>query len=136
MLIATFATGLRRVTRVNFDHLNTPFLSLVADQAIQLRKRPTVQASFVLNVLVAFPSAHLGGGSDIGEIFEDEGAAWWSILNNAFGEDMITIPVEALLLFAQLFQVAFSGLCSFGLQFSFEAEPTTINFFPLPLPEK
>ena len=53
------------------------------------------------------------------------------MLNNAFGEDMIAVPVESQPLAAQLLQVAFRRLCSFGLQFSLEAEAAAVHFFPM-----
>lgn len=55
--------------RVNLDHGDTPFLRFVGDEAIELGKRPTVQASFVVNVLVLLASPHLGGLANVGEVF-------------------------------------------------------------------
>jgi len=90
-----------------------------------------MQTTFLLNVLVVLPSSHVGGVSNIGEIFEHESAARSDVLHNAFGENVVTIPVESLLLLAQLFQVTFSRLCSFGLQFAAETKRAAVYFFPV-----
>ena len=135
MLIATTTAGLARVAWVDSHNLNPAFLRFVADEAVQLGKAPTVQAAFGL-ALLAFARSQLRGLPNIGEVFQDDGAASMGMLNDAFGEDMIAIPVESLLPLAQLFQVPLCGLCSFGLQLASEAEVAPIHFFPMTASEK
>ena len=69
MLEATSTTGLTRMPGVYFDHLDTLSLCLIVDKAEKLGKAPTMQTSFVVNVLVVFASSHLRRLSNIGEIF-------------------------------------------------------------------
>ncbi len=132
MLIATPATGLGRVPGINPDYLYPLFLSFVIQECVELGKAPTVQFAFVVNVLVLFPSPYLGGISDVDEVFQHDRAARSSMLDNAFGEDMIAIPVESQALTRQLLEVSFGAFCSFGLQFSLEAETAAVYFFPMP----
>ncbi len=86
--------------RVNLDYSHASLLSFVGDEVIQLGKCPTVQAPFVLNMLVLFAASHLGGPPNVAEVFQHNGRARGSILYNALAQHMVTIPVEALLPFA------------------------------------
>ena len=116
---------------VNLDHLDPAFLCLVRGEIVQLGKRPTVQLPLVLDVLVLLASTQMRRLTNIGEVLEDEGSPWRSVLNEAFGEDMICVPAESPLLARQLLEMSFRRLCSFGLQLSFETEATTLDFFPV-----
>lgn len=136
MLVATTGTGLRGVTRVNSEHADTPLLPFVGDELIQLCKCPTVQTAFVLNVLVFLASSHFGRVPDTAEVLKDKSAANGGIGNDAFGDEVIARPVESRLLATQLLEVLFRRFCSFGLQFSFEAEATAVNLFPTPLSQE
>src|SRR5205085_11144137 len=96
-LMSTFATGLGRVSRVDFHDLDTSFLCFVEDEAIQLSKAPPVKTSLRVSFL-AFAIANLRGCSNVGEIFQNESAARSGMLNNSLREDVIAIPVESHLL--------------------------------------
>ena len=122
--------------RVNLDYSNAYLLSFVGDEVVQLGKCPIVKAPFVLNMLVLFAASHLGGLSNVAEVFQHNGRAKGSILYNALAQQMVAIPVEALLPFAQLLQVALSRLRSVGLQFSPETERATVDLFPMTIAKK
>jgi len=131
MLIATGAAHLGRVSRVYLLDRDTTGLRLIANEAIQLGKCPTVQASFVLDVLIVLASAHFRGLPNVGEIFKDNRTACGGMLDKAFREDVITVSVESHLLLRQLFQVPLSGLRSFRLELTPQTETAAINFLPV-----
>ena len=121
---------------VDLDNGSTTLLRFIDDEAIQLGKCPTVQIALVRNVLLLFASSHLGMVSNVFEIFQDNRRAWKSVLDDPFGKDMSTIPVETRLLPRQLLQVSLGRLRSVGLQLSREAEITAVYFFPASIAEE
>lgn len=134
-LMPTPATRLRGVPRVNLDHGDPLRLRLVLYKAVELRKAPPVQPSFVLGLLVR-ASAHLGGLSDSGEVFQHDGTARGGVLDDAFREDVIVIFAAPKLLARQLAQVSLSASGAFGLQLSTEAEGAAVLLFPPLLAEE
>jgi hypothetical protein len=136
MLIPTATTRLRGVPRVYPLDTDASLLPFIGDEGIQLGKRPAMESSFVLNVLMLFATSHLGGLSNVTQVFQDNRAARGCLLDNPFGENVVTVPVEAQSLPCQLFQVAFGTFCSLGLQFSLEAEIAAVNLFPTRRPKK
>ena len=78
-----------------------------------------------------FPFAMSDSFSKIGQVLKHHRTARGSTLNNAFGEDMVTIPVETHLLVRQLFEMPFGRLRSFGLQVATETERPPVNLFPV-----
>lgn len=136
MLIATLRAGLTGMPGIDLDHGNTSLLPFISDEVIQLGKRPTMQLSLVINILVVLAPSHLGIVSNVLEVFQDNHRAWGSVLDDTLGEDMIAIPVEASLLPRQLPQMSLRRLRSVGLQFSLEAERAAIDFFPVPITEE
>jgi len=122
--------------RIDLDYADPSFLGFVGEEIIELGKRPTVQPAFGVNLFVLLASSYLGMVSDVLEMFQDERGTWESILNDTLGEDMIAIPVEASLLMRQLPQMSRSRFRSVGLQFSLEAEMTTVNLFPVSTAEE
>jgi hypothetical protein len=98
-------------------------------ELVELGQRPTVQLPLVWDVLVLLASAQMRRLTNSGEVLEDEGSPCRSVLNEAFGEDMICVPAQSPLLARQLPERSFRRLCSFGLQLSFETEATTLDFF-------
>jgi hypothetical protein len=118
------------MARVYFDHAHPTFLCLVGQETMELCKAPTMQASFGLQLL-AGTTSDLGGTTNVGQVLKHNGTARASMLNNAFRKDMVAVPVKSQSLPAQLLQVAFGRLCSFGLKFSLEAEAAAVHFFPV-----
>ncbi len=121
---------------VNLDHSDTALLPFVGDEVVQLGKCPTVQAAFVRNVLVLFASAYLGGIPDLGEVFQDNGSTWGSMLDNPLRQYMVTVPVKTRLPLRQLLQMAFGRFASFGLELTADAEVAMVNLFPARRPKK
>jgi len=130
MLIATTGTHLGSVAGVYPFNGYATFLRFVEREAIQLGKAPTVQAALGVSFL-ACAISDARGVTNVREVLKDNRTARRCILNDALGEDMICIPVEASLPLAQLFQVAFGRLRSVGLEFSANAEGTAIKLFPV-----
>jgi hypothetical protein len=131
MLITTRTTRLTGVAGVYLCDAYPSLLPLVGNEVVELGKRPTVQASFVINVLLALASSHFRGVADVGQIFEDESRACRCMLDKTFGEDVIAVPVEAQSAARQLLEMSFRAFCPFGLQLSLEAETTPFYFFPV-----
>lgn len=136
MLIATTGAGLRGTPGVDLDHGNSVLLALIGDEIVQSSKGPTVQLALIVNVLVLLASSHPGGLPNMLKIFQDDGTARRSMLNNALRQNMIAIPVEANLLPRQLPQMPLGRLRSVGLQLSLEAEIAAVNLFPVPITKK
>lgn len=130
-LVPTARTHLGGMSRINPFDSNPTFLGFVEREAVELGKRPTVQLALVGYILVPLATAHPGRVSHIGEVLKDDGTASRDVLDDAFGENMIAIPVESLLLLAQLLQVSLGRLCSFGLQLATEAKIPAVNLFPV-----
>jgi hypothetical protein len=135
-LIATSATRLAGVAWVDALDTNTVFLGFVESKAVELRKTPTMQATFRVSVLSVLATPHLGVFTNIGQVLKDNRCAWLGMLDDMFGENVVAIPVESHLLLTHLFQVAFGTFCSFGLQFAAETETAAVNLFPVATAEK
>lgn len=116
---------------INPDYLDPVFLPFVFDKGVELRESPTMQFPLVLNVLVLFTTPDLGRFTDVGEVFQDNRCPSWGVLDDAFTQDVVTIAVESLLLFAHLFQVTFGRLRSVRLELATETEGTAIYPFPV-----
>src|SRR5947209_10857681 len=108
MLKLASRASLTRMSWVNFDHLNTPGLRFVVDEAKQLGKCPTVQASLGFHVLVVFATSDLGTLPNVGQVLQDNGTARGSTLYDAFAQDMIVIFSLPQQVTRKLFQVPFS----------------------------
>jgi len=85
-----------------------------------------MQASLVLNVLVAFASSYLGGVPNVGEVLKDDGTARSGMLDKAFGEDVVMVFASPKLFAAQLLEMPLSRAAAFGLQFAFQTEGTSL----------
>jgi hypothetical protein len=118
-------TGLASVARVNCYQFQAAFKSLITKKRAELGKRPAMQTA------LPFATSQTGAASNFGQILNHNRCAWGSTLHNAFGENVVTIPVEAHLPTTKLSQVAFSRLGAFGLQRSFKPEVTAVYFFPV-----
>ena len=73
-----FMTPLRSVPRIHRFHTATEGFGLVSEEACQLCERPGVQSTF------GFASAGLDTGSDIREIFDNDGGSWQDVRQDAF----------------------------------------------------
>lgn len=135
-LIPTSATGLRGMARVNAFNTDTALIGLVERKTIQLLKRPTVQFSLRVFLPVAFATSYPGRLTNVSQVLKDDGSSCGGTVYKAFGEDMIAIPVEALLLATQALQVAFGRPGSFGLQVATQTEPAAVNLFPVATAKK
>src|SRR2546429_1450984 len=136
VLMITLRTSLRGMSRVNLDHLDTAFLSLICDEVVKLSKRPSMQPTFSRDILVLFAASNLAILSDVFEVFQNDRTPWVCVLDDTLAEDMITISVETRLPFTQFLEMTFSGFTSFRLQLAPNAEILTVNFFPLAIAKK
>lgn len=134
MLRATVRAGLTGVTRVNLDHADPALLGFVDQEALELGKAPTMELP--LRVLFLALAANLRIGAKMGQVLNHNGRARGGILNDALGEDVITIPVKSQRATGHLFQVTFRAFCSFGLQLATETESAALNLFPVATSQK
>ncbi len=130
MLIATLATGLRGMSRVNPDDSNASRLRLVRDKRVQLGKAPAMQPSFILDMLVLLASAYLAGLSNVRQVLKHNGRAIGAGLHDAFGKDVIVITMQPKLFLAQLLEMSPGRASAFGLQLSSETEEAPFLLFP------
>ena len=107
-LVPTFAASLACVSWVNFDHLHATGFSFVGQEAMELSKAPRVETALGLDILSVLASTDFRGLANVGEVFQDEGAAWGCILHNAFGEDMVVVSSLPQQFTRKFFQVPFS----------------------------
>jgi hypothetical protein len=129
-LVATAATSLTRVAGVNFDHLNTTRLGLVAQEAMELSERPGMQTALGLNIFVSLASSYLGSVSNSSQVLKDNGAAWCGVLDYALGENVVMVKSQPKQLTRKLFQVPFGRLCTTLLKLATKAEDATFLLFP------
>jgi len=134
MLRATVRAGLTGVTRVNLDHADPALLGFVDQEALELGEAPTMEPS--LRVLFLALAANLRIGAKMGQVLNHNGRARGGILNDALGEDVITIPVKSQRATGHLFQVTFRAFCSFELQLATETESAALNLFPVATSQK
>jgi len=129
--MSTFRTGLRGVTRVNFDYLDTTLLCFVCDKVIELSKGPSMQLALSRDILILFASSNLTILSDVLEVFQNDSATRSSVLSDTFAKDMIAISVETRLMLTHFLEVTLSGLRSFRLQFAPYTKILPVSFFPM-----
>ncbi|EFH82002.1 hypothetical protein Krac_2773 [Ktedonobacter racemifer DSM 44963] len=124
-LMPTTRTGLRGMTRINAFNHHSLFLPFVDNEAVQLRKGPGMQLT------LSFTFAMSDSFSNIGQVLKHNCCSRGYALHDAFGEHMVTVPVEKHLLTRQLFEMPFGRRGSFGLKFATETERTAVNLFPV-----
>jgi hypothetical protein len=81
------------------------FLRLVIHEGEELRERPAMELPSGLHVLAAVAASDVGCFADVLEVLEHDGCPCGHALHNAFGEHVITIPVEPRLLSSQFLEV-------------------------------
>ncbi len=134
MLMSTFGTHLGSVSWINLHYSYPACLGFVGQEAMQLGKRPAMQAAFVHHVLLAAPD--LGSLTNVGEVFQNNGTARCSVVDKAFGEDMVVISSLPKPFPRELAQVAFRTLCAFGLKDPAETKNAAFLFLPSSLTQE
>src|SRR6266571_4365009 len=107
MLIPTPTTRLAGMSGVNLGHSNPPCLCLVGQKAMELGKRPTMEAAFGLDVFVRLSASDLGSFADILQVLKHNGTAWGRILNDAFTQHMVMVSSLPKPLTRKFLQVPF-----------------------------
>jgi hypothetical protein len=120
----TFRAGLTGVPWVNFDHLNSACFSFIAQEAVELGKRPGVQTALTLTFFVSntFPN--------IGQVLKNNRAARSGVLNNSFTEDVVMVSSLAKQFPTQLFEMSLSRSGAFCLKLATETENAAFLLFP------
>ena len=118
------------MSRVNLDHGHTACFSFVGQEAVKLSKRPRVDTALALDILSVLASSDLGGLSNVGQVFQNEGRSGGCILHNAFAEDVIVVSSLPKQFARKLLQVPFSRFCSFSLEFTSDTEHASLLLFP------
>jgi hypothetical protein len=93
------------MARVNLDHLDTPFLGFVGEEAMELGKAPTMEPTLILGMLL-----HGGPVSNTGQVLKHDGCALWCVLHNALGDNMIVISALPKQFTREFTQVTFRAL--------------------------
>lgn len=109
--------SLRGMPRVHPSHRTTSCFCLVPDKARQLGEGPAMQEAFIRGLALGFDAA-----PNVGQVFKDNCAPWFSRLNNVFTEHMITVAPKPRLLLAHVAQVALGTLGPGFLQGSSQFE--------------
>src|SRR5450432_1145647 len=89
-----------------------------------------MEMSLCLNGLVALATPNLGSEANVLQVLKDKGSPLWSILDNAFGEDVIMVFSLPKQLTRKRFQVPFSRFGATLLKFAFDAEETAFLLLP------
>ena len=131
MLISTLATGLGRISRVYLDNRNTPFMSFIGEEALELSKRPAMQAA----LCVCMP-LHLCSTTNMGQVLNHDSAPWSSILNNSLAEYMVMVFTLAQQFPTQAFEMPLRRVGAFCLKLATQTEDTTFLLFPSTAPQK
>jgi hypothetical protein len=96
-----------------------------------------MQASFVVSLLAGgFAPSHLGGLSNVLQVFQGDGRPCGRVLHDAFTQDVIVIFASPKLFPAHRLQMSPGGAGAFGLQLSFHSEGPPLLFFPSPLSQE
>src|SRR5690349_7117250 len=115
---------------VNCHYPHTRFLSFIAKKSSKLGKRPAMQTPS------AFPTALFGCLSNFTQFFNHNSSARGTRLDDAFTENVITVPSKPLHFTSQFFKLIFGRLCAFGLQGTLNPEITAVKALPLPFTKK
>lgn len=134
--MTTFRASLAGVPRIDFDDLHAALSSFIDQERVELSKRPRVQTTFGLNILVLFASSNLACTANVSQILNHDGRARGGVLDDSFREDMITVPVKTSLTTSQFLEMTLGRLASFGLKLALEAEIATVNLFPTTVAKK
>ena len=123
-LVPTARTGLTGVSWVNLDDRHPACLGLVPEEAVELVKAPTVEAS------LPFALSHLRSFANVAQVLDNNGSSWVSVLHNALGEDMIVVFSLPKQFARKFFQVPFGRFASFFLKLATKAEDAAFLFLP------
>lgn len=110
---------------VNRHYTHTSLLRLVLKKAAYLGETPAMQPP------PTFAPALVSGVSNFGQVLNHNRRASPDALDYALGENVVAIPSKPLQSARQLFEMPFSRLCAFGLQFPPDTEYTAVDFFPV-----
>ncbi len=135
VVLPTATTGLRGVSRVNLLDTHPFPCRFVSHKAEQLGKGPGVEMPLGLPLL-AFAATDLGGRPDMLQVLKHEGTARGSMVDQAFGEDVIVVTMLPKQLTRKLLQVPFGRLRAFLLELSAEAKEALLLLTPASLPEE
>ena len=97
---------------------------------MELGKAPRVEAPFGFNRLVFLATSNAGSSTNVFQVLKDDSTAGCSVLDNAFGEDVIVIFSLPKQLARKRFQVPFSRFGTLFLKFALQAENASFLFLP------
>jgi len=120
--IAAPAASLAGLPRVNHNYRTPSRFSLVLDEALELGKAPGVESA------AGFPMIDLDPIPDIREILKHDSGTCIHIPDNRTGDNVVTIPSEALFTSSKASKMPLGRLRTFGLQFTSDAKYTFDNF--------
>jgi hypothetical protein len=115
---------------VNLDHGYPSCLSFVGQEAMELGKRPAMEASFIPHVLVLLASSYLAVLTNVRQILKHHGTARSGVLHEAFGEDMVMVTTLPKQLTRKLLQVPCGRPRALLLELASEAKDAAFLFLP------
>lgn len=115
---------LARVSGVYPDNTTANSLRLVFEERAELSERPCVDAP------LGIPSGGLYAGSDVREVFDNNGRSGFNSGENALAENVVAIASESLFASREASKMTLGRLRAFRLQISLKTEPAFAGFPP------
>jgi hypothetical protein len=106
---ATFATPLRRVSRINIDDRNASMISFIFDKLLKLTEGPGVNHGSLL-------SSCFNPVSDIGQFFKSDHVAGLTVCDDGFTDAVVDVLHVAAFFAREQFQSVFRRLRAFALK--------------------
>ena len=120
--VAASRASLAGLAWVNHYHLASESISLVLNKALELGKAPGMQSA------TGFPMIDLDTIPDVREVFKHDCSSRCNTPDNRTGDNVVTIPSEALFTPSEVSKMPAGTLRTFGLQATSEAKDTFNNF--------
>ena len=130
VLMSTFRACLTGMSWVNFDYFNTFPCGFVGHEAVQLCKRPTMEATFGLDILLVLATSDGGCDANVFQVLKDKGTSLRGVVYNPFGEDMVMVFSLPKPFARKLFQVPCSRFGTTLLELAPDAKHLAFLLLP------
>ena len=126
----TSAASLTGLAGVNHNDLASSRFGLIFNKTLELSKAPGVESAAGLSMI------DLDSISDVSEVFKNDSSTRFNIPDNRGGNNVVTIPSEALFAPSEASKMPFGTLRTIGLQITFKAKDKFDYFFLMTVPMK
>jgi hypothetical protein len=116
--VSTSTASLAGLAGVNHNDLTSGRFSLVLNKALKLSKAPRMESA------AGFPVIDLESVSDIRKVLQHDSGTRFNIPDNRGGDNVVTIPSEALFTPSEASKMSFGRLRTIGLKITFKAKDT------------